>query len=100
MHRCYVTFCVTQGAAAASAPAQRWPAGSERQQPALLSAHLPPSHTCHPPNPHPFCTDGYPELRTLLAIGGVDMKTQADQVRNQGIHMVVATPGRLKDMLT
>ncbi|KAL4424987.1 hypothetical protein ABPG77_002872 [Micractinium sp. CCAP 211/92] len=44
--------------------------------------------------------DGYPELRTLLAIGGVDMKTQADQVRNQGIHMVVATPGRLKDMLT
>lgn len=44
--------------------------------------------------------DGHPELRTLLAIGGVDMKTQADQVRNQGVHMVVATPGRLKDMLT
>lgn len=51
-----------------------------------------------PPPPGP--ADGFPELRTLLAIGGVDMKTQADQVRNSGIHMVVATPGRLKDMLT
>ncbi|KAI3436811.1 hypothetical protein D9Q98_006221 [Chlorella vulgaris] len=44
--------------------------------------------------------DGYPELRSLLAIGGVDMKQQADVIRNSGIHMVVATPGRLKDMLT
>ncbi|PSC71624.1 DEAD-box ATP-dependent RNA helicase 35 [Micractinium conductrix] len=43
---------------------------------------------------------GAPELRSLLAIGGVDMKAQADQIRNSGIHMVVATPGRLKDMLT
>ncbi|GAB4820561.1 hypothetical protein N2152v2_007607 [Parachlorella kessleri] len=42
---------------------------------------------------------GYPELRTLLCIGGVDMKTQTDAVRGSGVHMVVATPGRLKDML-
>lgn len=27
-------------------------------------------------------------------------RVQADQIRNSGIHMVVATPGRLKDMLT
>lgn len=43
---------------------------------------------------------GYPELRTLLCIGGVDMRAQADAVRNQGVHMVVATPGRLKDLLS
>ncbi len=42
----------------------------------------------------------YPELRTLLCIGGVDMKTQTDAVRGSGVHMVVATPGRLKDMLS
>ena len=54
-----------------------------------------------PPGPIPPApTDGAPELRTLLCIGGVDMKQQADVIRNSGIHMVVATPGRLKDMLT
>ena len=44
--------------------------------------------------------DGYPELRSLLCIGGVDMKSQTDVVRNHGVHIVVATPGRLKDMLS
>lgn len=42
--------------------------------------------------------DGHNRLRTMLCIGGVDMKTQLDVVK-QGVHMVVATPGRLKDML-
>lgn len=41
---------------------------------------------------------GYPELRPLLCIGGVDMKSQIDIVK-RGVHIVVATPGRLKDML-
>ncbi|KAG5618720.1 hypothetical protein H5410_018544 [Solanum commersonii] len=41
---------------------------------------------------------GYPELRPLLCIGGVDMKSQIDVVK-KGVHIVVATPGRLKDML-
>ncbi|XP_022841518.1 DEAD-box ATP-dependent RNA helicase 35 isoform X1 [Olea europaea var. sylvestris] len=41
---------------------------------------------------------GYPELRPLLCIGGVDMKSQLDVVK-KGVHIVVATPGRLKDML-
>jgi ATP-dependent RNA helicase DDX41 len=54
----------------------------------------------HPAIPPRTAADGWPELRTLLAIGGVDMKAQADQIRNTGVHMVVATPGRLKDMLT
>jgi len=43
--------------------------------------------------------DGYPELRTILAIGGMPAKEQADTVRRKGVHMVVATPGRLMDML-
>ncbi len=38
---------------------------------------------------------GYPELRTLLCIGGIDMRAQTELIR-RGIHMVVATPGRLK----
>ncbi|KAG8379778.1 hypothetical protein BUALT_Bualt07G0125900 [Buddleja alternifolia] len=46
----------------------------------------------------PMKQAGYPELRPLLCIGGVDMKTQLDVVK-RGVHIVVATPGRLKDML-
>mmetsp|Transcript_11956 Transcript_11956/g.25699 ORF Transcript_11956/g.25699 Transcript_11956/m.25699 type:complete len:636 (+) Transcript_11956:117-2024(+) len=42
--------------------------------------------------------DGYPELRAMLCMGGVDPKTQYD-ILKQGVHMVVATPGRLKDLL-
>eukprot|EP00884_Botryococcus_braunii_P021065 jgi/Botrbrau1/7642/Bobra.0159s0088.1 len=42
--------------------------------------------------------DGFPELRTLLCIGGVDMRAQTDVIR-KGLHAMVATPGRLKDLL-
>ncbi|KAI7869399.1 P-loop containing nucleoside triphosphate hydrolase protein [Spinellus fusiger] len=42
---------------------------------------------------------GYPQLRSLLCIGGINMGEQSD-VLNRGPHMVVATPGRLMDMLT
>ncbi|WVQ72071.1 hypothetical protein IAR50_001615 [Cryptococcus sp. DSM 104548] len=40
----------------------------------------------------------YPEVRSLLCIGGINMADQAD-VLNKGVHIVVATPGRLIDML-
>jgi ATP-dependent RNA helicase DDX41 len=46
----------------------------------------------------PLKDAGYPEIRPLLCIGGVDMRTQLD-VLKKGIHIVVATPGRLKDLL-
>jgi ATP-dependent RNA helicase DDX41 len=42
--------------------------------------------------------DGYPELRAMLAIGGEDMRSQLEPL-NKGVHMVVATPGRLIDHL-
>ena len=42
--------------------------------------------------------DGYPKLKTLLCIGGVAFRDQENLVRG-GIHMVVATPGRLIHML-
>ncbi len=41
---------------------------------------------------------GFPQLRSLLCIGGIDMRQQMDEVRG-GVHMIVATPGRLKDLL-
>ncbi|XP_048226453.1 DEAD-box ATP-dependent RNA helicase 35-like [Ricinus communis] len=41
---------------------------------------------------------GYPELRSLLCIGGVHVKSQLEVVK-KGVHIVVATPGRLKDIL-
>lgn len=41
---------------------------------------------------------GYPSLRSLLCIGGINMRDQQD-VFQKGIHMVVATPGRLMDLL-
>lgn len=36
----------------------------------------------------------------LVCIGGVDGRQQSEELRNRGVHIVVATPGRLKDMLT
>lgn len=45
-----------------------------------------------------FTGDGYPELRAILAIGGISMQEQ-NHTLNKGVHMVVATPGRLQDML-
>lgn len=39
-----------------------------------------------------------PLLRSVLAIGGVNVKEQMDVV-NRGVHVMVATPGRLIDML-
>ncbi|KAK9748800.1 hypothetical protein RND81_02G082000 [Saponaria officinalis] len=46
----------------------------------------------------PFWDDGYSQIRPLLCIGGVDMRTQFD-IMKRGVHIVVATPGRLKDLL-
>jgi ATP-dependent RNA helicase DDX41 len=40
----------------------------------------------------------YPQLNTLLCMGGISMSEQ-NHVMNKGVHIVVATPGRLIDML-
>ncbi|KAJ3565099.1 hypothetical protein NP233_g7868 [Leucocoprinus birnbaumii] len=40
----------------------------------------------------------YPQLNSLLCIGGISMNDQS-HVLSKGIHIVVATPGRLIDML-
>lgn len=42
--------------------------------------------------------ENFPEVRPLLCMGGIDMREQADAFR-KGVHCVVATPGRLKDLL-
>jgi ATP-dependent RNA helicase DDX41 len=44
-------------------------------------------------------TPGYPELRTQLVIGGESVKDQLRTLQTQGIHSVIATPGRLRDIL-
>lgn len=41
---------------------------------------------------------GNPRLNTLLCMGGISMSEQS-HVLSKGIHIVVATPGRLIDML-
>lgn len=40
----------------------------------------------------------YPQLNTLLCIGGISMGEQG-HIMSKGLHIVVATPGRLQDML-
>ncbi|KAG0150642.1 hypothetical protein CROQUDRAFT_38095 [Cronartium quercuum f. sp. fusiforme G11] len=40
----------------------------------------------------------YPQVGTLLCIGGISMSDQS-HVMSKGFHIVVATPGRLQDML-
>ncbi|CAG8502723.1 2765_t:CDS:10 [Funneliformis caledonium] len=42
--------------------------------------------------------DDFPKLRPLLCIGGISMSDQQN-ILAEGIHIVVATPGRLMDML-
>eukprot|EP00892_Ulva_mutabilis_P011492 jgi/Ulvmu1/8715/UM047_0055.1 len=41
---------------------------------------------------------GWPELRSLLCVGGEDMRGASDALR-RGVHSAVCTPGRLKDFL-
>lgn len=41
---------------------------------------------------------GYPRVQVLLAIGGINMAEQ-QHVLSHGFHIVIATPGRLQDML-
>ncbi len=40
----------------------------------------------------------YPQLNTVLCMGGISMNEQS-HVLSKGLHIVVATPGRLIDML-
>ena len=42
---------------------------------------------------------GYPELRCSLCIGGEDKRGQVEIAQRRGIHCIVATPGRLNDLL-
>jgi ATP-dependent RNA helicase DDX41 len=44
-------------------------------------------------------TPGYPELRSQLLIGGESVRDQTTTLLSRGIHCVVATPGRLRDIL-
>lgn len=43
--------------------------------------------------------NNFPKLRSVLTIGGLSTGNQAVALR-KGVHMVVATPGRLNDLLT
>lgn len=43
--------------------------------------------------------EGYPSVNVLLCIGGIDMREQFHKIRREGIHIVVATPGRLQHLL-
>lgn len=42
---------------------------------------------------------GHPQLRCALCIGGESNKEQLDTARREGLHCLVATPGRLNDHL-
>lgn len=41
---------------------------------------------------------GEPELRSVLCIGGVDIKYQIEEIQ-KGAHIIIGTPGRLSDLL-
>ena len=42
---------------------------------------------------------GYPRLRSTLIIGGEDKRKQVEAAQTVGVHNIVATPGRLNDLL-
>eukprot|EP00605_Chrysophyceae_sp_TOSAG23-4_P000505 GSChrysophyteH1.ASY1.ANO1.567.1 assembled CDS len=41
----------------------------------------------------------YPSIRSTLVVGGEDKIQQCSTARNQGVHCIVATPGRMNDLL-
>ena len=47
----------------------------------------------------PTTTTTFPRLNTLLCIGGNSRAEQVDFIRGNPIHIIVATPGRLKDFI-
>lgn len=40
-----------------------------------------------------------PKINELLVIGGVNVKEQINALQNQGVNIVVGTPGRLEDLI-
>ena len=40
-----------------------------------------------------------PIIRAVLCIGGEDKRAQLGELQQRGVHIVVATPGRLNDFL-
>lgn len=46
----------------------------------------------------PLRESGCPELKMLLCVGRVDMRSKLEVVK-RGVHIVLATPGWLKDLL-
>uniref|UniRef100_A0A915KLG8 RNA helicase n=1 Tax=Romanomermis culicivorax TaxID=13658 RepID=A0A915KLG8_ROMCU len=45
-----------------------------------------------------MCRDGYPTLKVCCCIGGMPVRDQIESLE-RGVHILVATPGRLIDML-
>lgn len=41
----------------------------------------------------------FPEIRSTLCIGGEDKRAQIELIKSKGVHCIVATPGRLNDLL-
>ena len=41
----------------------------------------------------------YPRLRCQILIGGENSRSQVEPIRSEGVHCIVATPGRLRDFL-
>ena len=78
-----------------------------RQTYQVLNGFVEAFHACQDPNKR--CETGGDRerevcqsirLQTMLCIGGVDIREQADALRAHGVHIIVATPGRLKDHLS
>lgn len=40
-----------------------------------------------------------PKIRELLVIGGVNIKDQIYALQNEGVDIIVGTPGRLEDLI-
>jgi ATP-dependent RNA helicase DDX41 len=58
--------------------------------------------TSHKTNNSNNSLDGrpkYPMIRSQLMIGGESVRDQVEIVRTHGVHCIVATPGRLRDVL-
>ena len=46
-----------------------------------------------------YLIPSFPLINITLCIGGIDSKTQVDEI-NDGVHIIIGTPGRLSDLLS
>jgi ATP-dependent RNA helicase DDX41 len=67
--------------------------------PPTTSSSSSSSSSSHPHHHHHSTSSHKPLLRSILCIGGEDRRSQIEPIQHYGVHCIIATPGRINDLL-